>query len=136
VIEDNPDDLSLIQGALEGVGLQHDLIHLSDGEQALDFVRRKGEYAEAAPPHIVLLDLNLPKVDGIEVLQGIRASEHFREVAVIVVSTSRSARDRIRLEELGAEMFWSKPLDLNGFLDLAEIVKAVAVGFNAQNGEK
>jgi CheY-like chemotaxis protein len=132
VIEDNSADIMLLRESLERVNLPHDLIHLPDGGAALDFIRRRDVSPGEPSPHLVLLDLGLPKYDGIQVLRAIRASKYLQDAAVIIVSSSRPRQSKAPLEELGAEMIWLKPLELDGFDDLAEKIKAIAVGIQPE----
>src|SRR5688572_3027310 len=94
VVEDNPSDVYLLREALSLQGTQVDLTVVSDGEQALKFVQRKGEFQDAATPDLVVLDLNLPKSDGGDVLRCIREDTSYSGVPVVVLTSSDSPRDR------------------------------------------
>ena len=128
VIEDSKEDFQLLHRALLRVNMEHQLTHLADGAEALRFIERDGKYAGAPVPDLVLLDIGLPKTNGIEVLRALRDSLHLRDVPVIITSSLPSQPNRVPLEELGAEMYWTKPDTPEGFDDLAESIKAIAAG--------
>lgn len=117
LVEDNPTDAEL---ALRALGKHHLANHVEwvkDGAAALDFLFRRGDYAARADsmPRVVLLDLRLPKVDGMEVLQQMRADERTRAVPVVVLTSSREERDIISSYQLGANSFVSKPVAFDEF---------------------
>ena len=116
--EDNPADVYLLREALglEAKGIE--ILVVSDGEQALEYVSRQGQYQNAVIPDLVVLDLNLPKSDGSDVLRRIRETTDYAEVPVVVLTSSDSPRDRKIIEALGASSFITKPSDLDAFLSL------------------
>ncbi len=118
VVEDNPADVYLLREALSLEGKQVDLTVVIDGEQALKYVQRKGEFENASPPDLVVLDLNLPKSDGGDVLRCIRKEGDYAGVPVVVLTSSDSPRDRKTIESLGADRFITKPSDLDEFMAL------------------
>ena len=118
VAEDNPADVYLLREALSQEELQVELVVVSDGEKALEYVQRQGEFRDAAVPDLVVLDLNLPKSDGSDVLRCIREADAYRGVPVVVLTSSDSPRDRKTIEGLGADSFITKPSDLDAFLSL------------------
>ena len=118
LVEDNPDDVELTRIAFAEAKIANDLVVVSDGAQALDFLFARGEYAHRDPadlPSIVLLDLNLPKVDGREVLQAIRASEATRNLPVVVLTTSAEPFDVEASYALGVNSYIQKPVDFERF---------------------
>ena len=118
VVEDNPADVYLLREALSLEGKQVDLTVVIDGEQALKYVQRKGEFEGATTPDLVVLDLNLPKSDGGDVLRCIREDSNYAGVPVVVLTSSDSPRDRKTIESLGADRFITKPSDLDEFMAL------------------
>ncbi len=128
VIEDNRSDVVLLELALKAQGLLVDLIHFLDGGEALAFVRRQGTYHEAAIPDLVLLDLNLNKYTGEEILREIRAAKHLANVPVCIWSSSRSQRDQARLLSLGAAHFITKPTGLAQFMEIGMAIKHMLAG--------
>ena len=119
LVEDNPDDVELTRIAFAEAKIANDLVVVSDGAQALDFLFARGEYAHRDPadlPSIVLLDLNLPKVDGREVLQAIRASEATRNLPVVVLTTSAEPFDVEASYALGVNSYIQKPVDFERFV--------------------
>ena len=123
VIEDNASDVFLLDRALKGQHLRFELIHLPTGNAALAFVHRQGVYAEAAIPNLILVDLNLSKYSGEDVLRGIRSAGHLAGVPVCVWSSSRSRRDEASLKDLGVACFITKPSGLDQFMEIGKILK-------------
>jgi two-component system response regulator len=118
--EDNPADVYLIREALaaEQMGDRIQLEVVSDGEQAIDYVLRRGAYVDAPRPDLVILDLNLPKSDGVDVLRCARKQPGLANVPIIVLTSSDSPADRTAIENLGANNFITKPSDLDAFMAL------------------
>ena len=118
LVEDNPTDAELTLRTLKKHRLANHLEWVKDGAAALDFLFARGAYADragAAPPQVVLLDLRLPKVDGLEVLQQMRADERTRYVPVVVLTSSNEERDIVSTYQLGANSFVSKPVAFDAF---------------------
>ena len=122
VIEDNSADVFLLGRALNGQDRQFEVISLADGDAALAFIRREGPYADAAIPHLILVDLNLPKCDGEDILREIRRTKHLAGVPVCAWSSSQSRRDRDLLTELGVARFITKPSGLDQFMEIGKIL--------------
>ena len=119
LVEDNPDDVELTRLAFEESKIANKLVVVSDGAAALDYLFAKGMYADRDPSHlpsIVLLDLNLPKVDGREVLQAIRANEATRTLPVVVLTTSAEPFDVEASYALGVNSYIQKPVDFEQFV--------------------
>lgn len=110
LIEDDPDDVWETQQTLNEGKITNNLHVASDGEQAMAFLRREGKYAAAPRPDLILLDLNLPKVDGREVLAEIQADPLLRDIPVVVLTTSRAEEDIIRARDLNCHSYISKPV--------------------------
>lgn len=119
LVEDNPDDVELTRIAFREAKVANNLVVVHDGAQALDYLFARGAYAERNPdelPSIVLLDLNLPKVDGREVLQAIRANEKTRSLPVVVLTTSTEPFDVEASYALGVNSYIQKPVDFERFV--------------------
>ena len=122
VIEDNSADVFLLGRALSQQGRPFELVCLADGYDALAFIRREGAYADAAIPNLILVDLNLPKCDGEELMREIRNTKHLAGVPVCAWSSSQSRRDRELLAELGVVRFITKPSRLDQFMEIGKIL--------------
>lgn len=123
VIEDNSADVFLLGRALAQQDRPFELTCLVDGEAALAFIRREGAYVDAAIPSLILVDLNLPKCDGEDILREIRHAKHLAGVPVCAWSSSQSRRDRNLLAELGVVRFITKPSGLDQFMEIGKILK-------------
>jgi two-component system, chemotaxis family, response regulator Rcp1 len=123
VIEDNSSDVFLLERALHQQDLRFELIHLADGGEALAFIRRDGAYADAPIPHLILVDLNLSRYSGEDVLREIRDAKHLAGVPVCAWSSSQSHRDRARLMGLGVARFVTKPSGLDQFMEIGKLIK-------------
>jgi CheY-like chemotaxis protein len=119
LVEDNPRDLELTLAALAKCQLANDIVVARDGAEALDFLYSRGEHADRTPgdPAVVLLDLKLPKVDGLEVLETVKRDPHQRQIPVVMLTSSREERDLVRSYELGVNAFVVKPVDFNAFFE-------------------
>ena len=122
MVEDNPGDVELVVESLQNGKLSNQLHVVSDGEEALAFLHRQGTHANAPRPDLILLDLNLPKKGGREVLAEIKADEHLRAIPVVVLTTSKSEEDVLRSYQLNANCYVAKPVD---FLQFEKIVSAI-----------
>ena len=119
LVEDNPDDVELTRIAFAEAKIANDLVVMSDGAQALDYLFARGAYSDRDPndlPSIILLDLNLPKVDGREVLQAIRANEATANLPVVVLTTSAEPFDVEASYALGVNSYIQKPVDFERFV--------------------
>jgi two-component system, chemotaxis family, response regulator Rcp1 len=116
VVEDNRADVRLIQESLKDVSVVSRLHVVEDGEQAMAFLRRQGEYADAPHPDLVLLDLNLPRRCGMEVLAEIRADHALRHISVVILSSSDAEEDVYDAYYAGANCYVTKPIDLDEFV--------------------
>jgi two-component system response regulator len=123
LVEDNPGDVDLLRLALKTAGFECELTVLDDGGEAMAMVRGHGKYANTAPPDLAILDLNVPKNDGIEIIQSMRASEAYRDTKVVVMSSSSSPRDHARLENFRIARYITKPPDLDEFLNIGAQLK-------------
>jgi CheY-like chemotaxis protein len=124
LVEDNPGDERLTREALREGKVYHNLHWVKDGVEAMAFLRRQGKYASVPRPDIVLLDLNLPKKDGREVLEEIKTDEDLKRIPVVVLTTSKAEEDVLRTYNLHANCFVTKPVDLEKFI---VVVKSIDV---------
>ena len=123
LVEDNPGDRRLAAEMFVESGAGLELHVVSDGGEAISFLRREGRYSGAPAPDLILLDLNLPGRDGIEVLAEIRASDQWSGIPVIVLTSSRNEDDRSRSRALRADGFWNKPFDIDGYIGMARVLE-------------
>ncbi|MGH8959752.1 MAG: response regulator [Jatrophihabitantaceae bacterium] len=122
LVEDDPGDVLIAREALHAARLQTRLDVVSDGVEAMDYLRRKGEYAEAERPDLILLDLNLPRMSGHEVLAEVKTDPQLRRIPVVVLTTSSAEEDVSKSYDLHANVYVSKPVD---FHDFAAVVKQI-----------
>jgi len=123
LVEDNPGDARLTRETWKESKLLNHLSVVADGAEAMAFLRREGKYANVAHPDLILLDLNLPKKDGREVLAEIKADEQLRRIPVVVLTTSDAEQDILKTYELHANCYITKPVNLEQF---SAVVKALA----------
>jgi len=123
VIEDNTSDVFLLERALKRQTVLFDLTHLANGDQALAFVRREGAHKDAPIPDLILVDLNLSKYNGEDILSKIHDARHLASALVCVWSSSESRRDRARIMDLGVTQFVTKPAGLDQFLEIGKLIK-------------
>jgi chemotaxis family two-component system response regulator Rcp1 len=128
VIEDNDSDVYLLNRALKMQDLQFEMLHLLNGREALAFIRRQGAYADIAVPNLILIDLNLAKYTGEDILREIRGAKHLAGVRVCAWSSSQSLRDRSLLKDLGVSQFITKPAGLDQFLAIGKLIKDLLAG--------
>jgi CheY-like chemotaxis protein len=123
LVEDNPGDARL---TIEGLNESkvHNNLHIArDGVEAMQFLRREGEYADAVRPDLILLDLNLPRMDGREVLAEIKSDVKLKTIPVVVLTTSRAEQDVLRSYELQANCYITKPVDLEQFITVVKSIE-------------
>ncbi len=121
LVEDNPAHAELVMRSFEDHRVANTIIHLSDGETALEYLFKRGLYSserESPRPHVILLDLRLPRVDGLDVLKEIKSSDKLRSIPVVILTTSEAERDATRAYEHHANSFVVKPLDFASFTNL------------------
>lgn len=123
LVEDNPNDVELTLRAFKQNNVANRVNVVGDGEEALEFLRGTGRYAdtgtETAPPKVILLDLKLPRLSGLEVLREIKADPELRKIPVVVLTASREENDVIEAYDLGVNSYIVKPVDFAKFLDVA-----------------
>ena len=116
LVEDNPGDVLLTREALAEAKVTNELSVARDGEEAMRFLRQEGEHAEAPRPDVILLDLNLPRKDGREVLEEVKADPALKRIPIIVLTTSAAEQDILQTYDLHANSYVTKPLDVDEFL--------------------
>jgi chemotaxis family two-component system response regulator Rcp1 len=121
-VEDNPGDADLAREALEGSKIRNMLSVVCDGEMAMAYLRQSGKFAEASRPDLILLDLNLPRKDGREVLAEIKADDDLKRIPVVILTTSKEEEDILKSYNLHANCYITKPIDLHQFL---RVVKSI-----------
>ena len=122
LVEDNPGDVDLARNALENSKIRNILHAVSNGEEAMAFLRCQGEYANASRPDLVLLDLNLPRKDGREVIAEIKSDDDLKRIPVVIMTSSRDEEDILKSYNLHANCYITKPMDLNQFI---KVVKSI-----------
>ena len=123
LVEDSPSDADLTEEALSDGKVLNHLHWVEDGVEALAFLRRQGKYTKAPRPDLILLDLNLPKKDGREVLAQIKADPSLKRIPVVILSTSAAERDILKTYELNANCYVSKPIDLEQFISVVKLIE-------------
>jgi CheY-like chemotaxis protein len=122
LVEDDDGDVLLTTEALEASKITNNMHVARNGEEALKFLRQEGPYSDAPRPDIVLLDLNLPRVDGREVLSQVKSDEDLRRIPIIVLTTSEAEEDIVRSYDLHANAYVTKPVDFNRFLQVIQSI--------------
>ncbi len=122
MVEDSPTDAELAMKALQHSKIANNVNHVLDGVQAMSFLHRKGTYASAPRPDLILLDLNLPRKDGREVLAEVKADPALKTIPVVVLTSSPAEQDVIRSYELNANCYITKPVDFTQFM---EVIKSI-----------
>jgi CheY-like chemotaxis protein len=118
LVEDDPGDVLLIEEAFEFNKVRNNLNVVSDGVEALEYLRQEGQYAEAERPGLILLDLNLPRKDGREVLAEVKEDSGLRAIPVVVLTTSKAEEDVLRSYDLHANAYVTKPVDFDRFIEV------------------
>jgi CheY-like chemotaxis protein len=124
LVEDSPSDTELTLEALKDFKVRNHVSVVEDGVLALQFLRREGPYAEAPRPDLIMLDLNLPRKDGREVLAEIKKDDSLKLVPIVVLTTSRADQDVLRAYQLNANCYITKPVDFNQFLEVVRSIEA------------
>lgn len=123
LVEDNPGDVRLTLEALKEARIQNKINVVSNGVEAIDYLRRNAGYAEATRPDLILLDLNLPRKDGREVLQEIKNDSDLKRIPVVVLTTSKAEEDILRTYNLHANCYITKPVDLDQFMRVVRSIQ-------------
>jgi chemotaxis family two-component system response regulator Rcp1 len=123
LVEDNPGDVRLCQEALKDSKVLNNLHVTADGVEALEFLRRQGKFADAIRPDLILLDLNLPRKDGREVLAEIKEDEYLRRIPVVILTVSSAEEDILRTYNLHANCYITKPVDFDQFTKVVQQIE-------------
>ena len=123
LVEDSPGDVRLTREALKEGKVRNNLSVVNDGVEAMEFLRREGKYADAPRPDIVLLDLNMPRKDGREVLAEMKSDEALKRIPVVILTTSEAEQDILRTYDLHANCYLTKPVDLEQFISIVKSVE-------------
>jgi CheY-like chemotaxis protein len=123
LVEDNAGDARLAMEALREAKVHNNLSWVTDGVEALAFLRHEGAYAAAPRPDLILLDLNLPRKDGREVLAEVKAEERLRRIPIVILTTSQAEEDIVKAYHLNANCYISKPVDLEQFMKVIKTIK-------------
>lgn len=132
--EDNPADVYLIEQALKINGITCDLAVAEDGRQALSFFRNEGNLSDSARPRLILLDLNLPRHDGTEILLYVRQNKQLASVPVVIFTSSDSPKDRFTAMQAGATRFFRKPSNLQDFMAIGATLRELLHGKTVAEG--
>jgi len=123
MVEDNPADVRLTAEAFRDAKMFNCMNVVEDGEEAMAFLRREGKYEDAPRPDLILLDLNLPKKDGREVLEEIKSDPELKRIPVVVLTTSENEKDIMKAYDLNVNAYITKPIDLDQFIKIVEAVE-------------
>ena len=123
LVEDNPGDVELTKEAFKEWKMVNSISVVSDGEEALDYLYKRGQYSKVGRPDLILLDLNLPKKTGVEVLEDIKNHPDLKRIPVIVLTSSKAEQDIMRTYNLHANCYINKPIDLDEFIALVKSMK-------------
>jgi CheY-like chemotaxis protein len=124
LVEDSPSDAKLTLTALKLAKVANAVNHVEDGEQAMEFLRREGAYDKAPRPDLILLDLNLPRKDGREVLEELKKDPDLRTIPVVVLTTSKAEQDVLRSYQLHANCYVTKPVNFERFLEVVQSIES------------
>ncbi len=123
LVEDNPADVVLTKENFISGKIIVNIDDVSDGVEALSYLKKEGEYTNAPTPDLILLDLNLPKKNGIEVLTEIKADRHLKKIPVVILTSSNAERDIVKTYNLHASSYVMKPVDLAGFTEIVQAIE-------------
>ena len=124
LVEDSPSDTELTVEALKDFKVRNHVSIVEDGVQAMQFLRRQGSYAGAPRPDMIMLDLNLPRKDGREVLAELKGDDNLKTIPIVVLTTSRAEQDILRAYQLNANCYINKPVDFNQFLEVVRSIES------------
>lgn len=124
LVEDNEGDILLTLEAFKELKVKNSIAVVKDGEEAIEFLKRKGQFAESIMPHLILLDINMPKLNGIEVLDFIKNDVKLKKIPVVMLTTSSSEADIAECYEKSANCFITKPLDFARFQSVVESIES------------
>ncbi len=123
LVEDNPGDVRLTQEAFKEGKIKNNLYITKDGVEAIEFLRHEGEYSDSPRPDLILLDLNMPRKSGKEVLEEVKADDDLKRIPVVILTTSEAEQDILRSYDLHANCFITKPVDMNQFIEVVKYIE-------------
>ena len=123
LVEDNPGDVRLAREALKESKMRNNLFVVEDGVEAMDFLYRRGKYLEAPRPDLILLDLNLPRKSGREVLAGVKSDDSLKRIPVVILTVSEDEQDIVRAYDLHANCYVTKPIDFDQFMKITRSIE-------------
>jgi two-component system response regulator len=129
LVEDNPGDVELLRLAFENANLNCRITVIHDGGEAVDFIHRENAAGAKDIPDLAVLDLNVPKKDGVEILEAMRASASFASMPVVILTSSSSTRELARLQKLGIARHINKPADLEAFMAIGGIIRDILTSY-------
>jgi len=132
LVEDNPDHAALVIRGLKSNLIANCITHVEDGEAALDYVLKRGPYVDAPTPHLILLDLRLPKVDGLEVLKILKDNDDTKRIPIVILTTSDAERDVARAYDYHANSYMVKPVTFESFMELTKTLGFYWLVYNKQ----
>lgn len=137
LVDDSPRDTEMALEALQHYHIANEVVSLRDGAEALDYLHRRGEFAgrPGGDPGVILLDLKMPKVDGLEVLREVKADPRLKVIPVVMMTSSREERDLVRSYEAGANAYVVKPLSFHEFIEAVKVVGAFWAMLNEPPGD-
>ena len=122
LVDDSPDDVELTLSALQATKLANSVFVVSDGVEAMEYLRQEGKHTSAQRPSLILLDLNMPRKDGREVLSEMKEDPDLRKIPVVILTTSKAEEDIVKSYELHANCFVSKPVDLTQLVKVVQMI--------------
>jgi CheY-like chemotaxis protein len=122
LVEDSLGEARLTIEAFKENKISNKIHHVTDGVEAMAFLHKKGKYSDVDRPDLILLDLNMPKMDGREVLEKIKGNEHLKQIPIVILTTSKAEEDIVKSYELNANCYISKPVDLDQFLEVVHSI--------------
>jgi CheY-like chemotaxis protein len=123
LVEDNPGDADLTRDTLESGKLLLEIAVAVDGEEAIEYLMQRGRHRGAAPPDLIVLDLNLPRLSGVQVLAEIKNHDHLRAIPVVMLTSSDAEKDIVQSYKLGANCYVTKPVDLTAFISIVKSIE-------------
>jgi CheY-like chemotaxis protein len=138
IVEDNPQDVELMMEALDMKSLANQIIHVQDGVEALDYLRYEGSFynRQKGNPTVILLDIKMPRMDGIELLEIIKQDEKLKSIPIVMLTSSREEPDLVKCYELGVNAYVVKPVDFNDFLHAVKQIGVFWALLNEQPNNK
>lgn len=132
LVEDNPDHAALVIRGMKSCNLANRIDHVEDGEAALDYIFKRGKFNNAETPQLILLDLRLPKIDGLEVLKTLKSDDSTKRIPVVILTTSEAERDMAQAYDYHANSYMVKPVTFDNFMELTKTLGFYWMIYNKQ----